>query len=201
MHDNPRKTLLLVESPTKARTIRRLLRELGFRATVRATLGHLRDLPTNELGVDIQHGFRPHYVVPPHRQRTVAELRPYVQQAQRIILAMDPDREGEAVAWHVLKVFAGEIAGKEVQRIVFHEITASALAKALRNPRSVDTHLVKAAVARRVIDRLIGYKISLFLWKRFRKQRNLGAGRVQMAALRLLVEAEAQHTPSLEVDL
>jgi len=199
MHDNPRDTLLLVESPTKARTIRRLLGELGLRATVRATLGHLRDLPSSELGVDVQHGFRPHYIVPPRRQRTVSELRPYVQRARRIILAMDPDREGEAIAWHVLKIYAGEMAGKEVLRIVFHEITAEALRRAWEHPRPLDQNLVKAAVARRVIDRLIGYKTSLFLWKRFKGKRNLGAGRVQIAALRLL--AESRETQHLHIDL
>ena len=195
----PADTLVLVESPTKARAIARILRELGIRAAVRATLGHLRDLPAGELGVDMEHRFKPLYVIPPHRQRTVAELRPYIQQARRIVLATDPDREGEAAAWHVLKVFASEIEGKEVWRIVFHEITPGALRKAWKRPRALDQNLVKAAVARRVIDRLIGYKTSLFLWKRFKGKRNLGAGRVQIAALRLL--AEGQETQHLHIDL
>ncbi len=192
------RTLILVESPTKARTVAQYVRGvLPGAVWVRSTAGHLRDLPADRLGVDVAHGFAPQYVVRKHR--SVSYLRPFVRQADRVLLAMDPDREGEAIAWHVTQVFAPELSGKVVQRVVFREISRAGVSKGLQLPRSLDLRQVEAAIARRVIDRLIGYHISPRLWAAMKKHgKDFGAGRVQIAALRLLVEAGEEWQVSLD---
>lgn len=191
-------TLILVESPTKARKITQYVRGLlDGPVLVRSTGGHLRDLPEEQLGVDVQNGFAPQYEL--RTARTIASLRPLVLQAGRVLLATDPDREGEAIAWHITKVFERELAGKVVQRVTFWEITREAVVEGIRHPRAVDTDLVLAAVARRVIDRLIGYHVSPRLWVAMKPYgRDFSAGRVQMAALVFLRDAEETWQVSVE---
>ena len=201
-------TLILVESPTKAHAITQYARGLfDGPVTVMACLGHLRDLPEGEMRVDTENGFRPHYEIRPNRKKIIPELRAAIRQAGRIILATDPDREGEAVAWHITQLFQAELKGKEVARATYHAVTREAVQAALRRPRTLDMRRVQAAIARRVMDRLFGYTLSPALWQGV-KGRNLSAGRVQTAALRLLVEFERagekvplQETCSVEVDL
>jgi DNA topoisomerase-1 len=159
-----------------------------------ACLGHLRDLPKGKLGVDVAQGFRPDYQIMPNREKTVQELRQAIRQAERVLLATDPDREGEAVAWHVSKVCAAELQGKRVERVSFNAITRQAVQAALAFPRSLDTRLVQAAVARRVLDRLVGYVLSPQLWQAV-KGRDHSAGRVQSVALRFLAE-HSREKPS-----
>ena len=196
-------TLIIVESPHKAQIVAELARPLiKGQVSTWACLGHLRDLPEDRLGIDLEHGFQPEYVVPERRQKTVLGLGEKITQADRILLATDPDREGEAVAWHVLEVFHNELQGKRIQRITFNAVTAAAVKQALRRPRKVDLRLAQAAVARRVLDRLVGYFISPALWKGLRGEKGLSAGRVQSAALRLLIEGcLSQEAWQVEVQL
>jgi DNA topoisomerase-1 len=190
--------LILVESPNKARAVAQYAREVfDEKILVRSTLGHLRDLPTGELGVDIPQGFRPLYTI--RSRKTVAYLRPYIRDARQIFLAMDPDREGEAIAWHVTKVFIAELRRKRVLRVSFNAITRKAVQTGLLQAREIDRALVQAAVARRVIDRLIGYKISPRLWAHI-EGKDLSAGRVQTAALKILAE-RSQESWDVEVEL
>lgn len=184
--------LVIVESPTKAKTIGNFL---GKGYTVRSSFGHIRDLPKSKTGIDIEHNFEPHYLIPPKAKKIATELKELAKKADDIILATDEDREGEAIAWHLLYVLGLEKDGrinhkKNVQRIVFHEITKSAINHALENPRDIDYNLVNAQQARRVLDRLVGYGLSPFLWKKVRY--GLSAGRVQSVALRLIVERERE---------
>lgn len=198
-------TLIIVESPHKAKAVAALARPaLPGVVVAWACLGHLRDLPAERLAVDTAGDFTPEYAIPQNREKTVAALRQKIAQADTVLLATDPDREGEAVAWHITQAFANEIRGKSVQRIAFHAITAAAVQAAVKHPLSLDTGLVWAAVARRVLDRLLGYSLSPWLWKRFPNQKGLSAGRVQTAALRLLIEhspAETSDEWEVEVDL
>jgi DNA topoisomerase I len=190
--------LILVESPSKARAIAQYAREVfEGKILVRSTLGHLRDLPSGELGVNIPQGFRPEYAI--RNKKAVSYLRPYLREASQIFLAMDPDREGEAIAWHVTKVFVSELRRKPVLRVSFNAITRDAVQKGLRQGRQIDQALVKAAVARRVVDRLIGYKISPRLWAHV-EGKGLSAGRVQTAALRILA-GQAKESWDVEVEL
>lgn len=175
--------LVIVESPTKARTIERFLGD-GFEVT--SSYGHVRDLPKGALGVDTEHDFKPKYVIPRKVQKRVTALKKEVAKAKSVVLATDEDREGEAIAWHLTEAL--NIDPEKAQRIVFHEITKSAIEEALKHPRSIDQKLVDAQQARRIIDRLVGYKLSPFLWKKIRG--GLSAGRVQSVALRLIVERE-----------
>jgi DNA topoisomerase-1 len=179
--------LVIVESPAKAKTISKYLGR-GYR--VKATVGHVRDLPQKKLGVDIDHGFKPEYVTIAGKEKTLAELRDAAKDSREIYLATDPDREGEAIAWHV----AGQIARKSgsipIRRALFHEVTKDAVQRALANAGSIDERKVNAQQARRVLDRLVGYKASPVLWKTVKK--GLSAGRVQTVALRLLVERERE---------
>jgi len=179
------KTLVIVESPAKAKTIAKYL---GAGYTVKASMGHVRDLPQKGLGVDVEGGFTPEYLVSPEKGKTVAELRKAVKAADRVLLATDPDREGEAIAWHIAA--ATGAPKRKIGRVAFHEITASAVRAAVASPRSIDMHLVDAQQARRVLDRLVGYKISPVLWDKV--QRGTSAGRVQSVALRLVVERERE---------
>lgn len=186
------KNLVIVESPTKARTISRFLSD-DF--TVRSSVGHVRDLPASRLGIDIEHNFEPHYLVPKKANAVVSELRKEAKKAKKVILATDEDREGEAIAWHL--VHALDLEGKKkgatpktTERIVFHEITKRAIEEALKHPRAIDLNLVDAQQARRILDRLVGYTLSPFLWKKI--YRGLSAGRVQSVAVRLIVERERE---------
>ncbi len=176
---------MIVESPAKARTISRIL---GSRYEVKASIGHVRDLPKSALGVDVDKGFLPKYVVPRAKSKAVKDIRDAAQKAGRVYLATDPDREGEAIAWHLLE--AAELAALPHHRVVFHEITAEAVQEAFQHPRDIDMQLVDAQQARRVLDRLVGYRLSPFLWKKVRG--GLSAGRVQSVALRLVVERERE---------
>ncbi len=177
------KTLLIVESPAKARTIGKYL---GPGYVVRASLGHVRDLPRRTLGIDIANGFAPDYEVTAEKGKTVAALRKAVREADTVLLATDPDREGEAIAWHI--AVATGIAHGRARRVVFHEITQRAVQAAVAAPRPLDMALVDAQQARRVLDRLVGYTLSPVLWAKVGK--GLSAGRVQSVALRLVVERE-----------
>ncbi|NUM48013.1 MAG: hypothetical protein HUU38_25185 [Anaerolineales bacterium] len=183
-------TLIIVESPNKARAVAQYAREiLPGPVTVRACLGHLRDLLEGALHVDVQNGFKPDYALLPNRIKTVATLRAVIRQADQVLLATDPDREGEAIAWHVTQIFQAELSGKAVKRVSFHSLTRQGVQNALQHPRALNMPLIQAAVARRVMDRLFGYVLSPILWRGV-KGRDLSAGRVQTAALRLLVEFE-----------
>ncbi len=176
--------LIIVESPTKAKTLTKFLKG---KYAVAATMGHIRDLPKAELGVDIEHDFTPRYIIPRAKAKQAKELKDAAKKAGDIILATDPDREGEAIAWHTAVLL--DIA--EPKRIVFHEITEKAITDALDHPRAIDMQLVDAQQARRVMDRLVGYKLSPLLWKKLSK-RWLSAGRVQSVAVRLIVERERE---------
>ncbi len=177
--------LVIVESPAKARTVGRFL---GKGYTVKASIGHVRDLLRSELSVDVENGFTPRYRVPNEKREVVKELKELAKHAEEIYLATDPDREGEAIAWHLME--AAMIDPKLSQRVVFHEITQPAIAEAFSHPRQIDMRLVDAQQARRVLDRLVGYGISPLLWEKVRSR--LSAGRVQSVALRLIVERERE---------
>ncbi|MFH1098653.1 MAG: type I DNA topoisomerase [Candidatus Uhrbacteria bacterium] len=185
--------LVIVESPTKAKTITKFL---GAGYNVQSSYGHIRDLPKNELGIDVAHHFTPHYIIPPEDRARVSALQKAAAQATEVILATDEDREGEAIAWHLTQALGlgnsnNQIPNsKPVKRIVFHEITKSAIEKALANPRQIDQHLVDAQQARRILDRLVGYTLSPFLWRKVAG--GLSAGRVQSVAVRILVDRERE---------
>ena len=175
--------LIIVESPTKARTIAKFL---GKNYKVLSSFGHVRDLPKKELGVDTEKDFTPKYVIPTKAKKVITELKKDSKKAENTILATDEDREGEAIAWHLSET----LKLTKPKRIVFHEITKTAIDQALLNPRQIDMNLVDAQQARRVLDRLVGYKLSPFLWKKVTK--GLSAGRVQSVAVRLVVEKERE---------
>jgi DNA topoisomerase I len=177
--------LVIVESPTKARTIGKFL---GSDYIIKASMGHLMDLPKSTIGIDFEHDFKPLYELVGDKRQIIADLKSTAKKASGIILATDPDREGEAIASHVAQML-GDKKG-EFERIVFHEITKEAIEEALKTPRTIDKHLVDAQTARRVLDRIVGYKLSPLLWKKVR--RGLSAGRVQSIALRLIVERERE---------
>ena len=181
---------VIVESPTKAKTISKFL---GEDYIVESSYGHVRDLPRGGLGVDLENNFEPKYVIPRTAQPRVTKLKKAVDGVSEIILATDEDREGEAIAWHLMQALKiepnkGNADLPVVSRIVFHEITKHAIEEALQHPRDLDMQLVNAQQARRVLDRLVGYKLSPFLWKKIAK--GLSAGRVQSVALRFIVDRE-----------
>jgi DNA topoisomerase-1 len=178
------RSLVIVESPTKAKTIGKYL---GSSFSVKATVGHLRDLPQRELGVDVDAGFAPKYVTIRGKGKTLAELKRAAKDAAHVYIATDPDREGEAIAWHVAEQLGG---GRKIQRVLFHEVTKDAVAAALAHPGPIDDKKVEAQQARRILDRLVGYKASPLLWKSVKT--GLSAGRVQTVALRLIVEREEE---------
>lgn len=178
--------LVIVESPTKAKTIEKFL---GPGYVVKATLGHVRDLPKRRLGVKIEGGFEPMWVVPKEKKEIVKELVGQIRKAKELYLATDPDREGEAIAWHLLQA-AKPQPGQSARRIIFYEVTHQAVHDALARAREIDLDLVRAQQARRVVDRLLGYKLSPLLWSKVKK--GLSAGRVQSVAVRLLVERERE---------
>ncbi len=192
-------TLIIVESPTKAKTLSKFL---GKDYQIEATMGHIRDLPKAALGVDVEHGFTPSYLIPKDKKKHVGELVAKARKAETVILATDPDREGEAIAWHMATILTDGIERKKLtkktekkietfKRITFHEITKSAIDDALAHPGVIDVKLVSAQQARRILDRLVGYKLSPILWQKLSK-RWLSAGRVQSVAVRLLVERERE---------
>ena len=182
------KSLVIVESPAKAKTIGKYL---GKQFIVKASLGHVKDLPKKDLSVDVDHDFTPHYEVIEGKKKLMAELRAAVKGVDNVYLAADPDREGEAICFHLQEELESKKTGKPAFfRVMFNEITASAVQKAFEKPLSVNVHLVEAQQARRVLDRLVGYKISPLLWDKVR--RGLSAGRVQTVALRLIVERERE---------
>ncbi|MDD5509899.1 MAG: type I DNA topoisomerase [Dehalococcoidales bacterium] len=180
-----KKNLVIVESPAKAKTLGRIL---GKEYNLKASMGHIRDLPKGAIGVDIANSFAPKYVVPRIKSKLVKELKEAAKTAAAVYLATDPDREGEAIAWHLYEVTRSD--RKPYHRVVFHEITEEAIKHAFKQPRSIDLELVNAQQARRIMDRLVGYKISPLLWKKVR--RGLSAGRVQSVALRIIVERERE---------
>lgn len=178
--------LVIVESPAKAKTIQKYLGR-GFR--VEASMGHVRDLPKSDLGVDVEHDFKPVYEVAKGKEKVVAALKKSIRQAEAVYLATDPDREGEAIAWHITQA-AGIPRGTPIYRVEFSEITRNAVQQAIAHPRQIDHNLVDAQQARRVLDRLVGYKLSPLLWDKV--MRGLSAGRVQSVAVRLVVERERE---------
>ena len=190
--------LLIVESPAKIYTLKKYLDD-SFQ--IKATLGHVRDLPKKELGIDTEHNFEPKYVITPSRRKTVKDIKEIAEQAEIVYLATDLDREGEAISWHIMQAAGlqsqtsnlksqNHKQKQKVYRITFHEITKSAILDALKNPRALSMDLVNAQQARRVLDRLVGYKLSPFLWRKVMK--GLSAGRVQSVAVRLIVEREEE---------
>lgn len=179
--------LVIVESPAKARTLNKIL---GRSYSVKASLGHVRDLPRSSLGVDTDKGFTPKYVIPPGKRKIVGEIKEAISKASSIYLATDPDREGEAISWHLVQATKLDKNDRPVHRVVFHEITKDAVQEAFQSPRSIDMNLVNAQQARRILDRLVGYKLSPLLWRKV--QRGLSAGRVQSVAVRMIVDREQE---------
>src|SRR5678816_151729 len=193
------KPLVIVESPAKAKTLGRFL---GSKYRVEASYGHIRDLPESaaevpkeikekewgRLRVEVDSDFKPNYVVPNDKKKQVAHLKTAVKDASELLLATDPDREGESISWHLTQILKPKVP---VRRIVFHEITEEAVKEALKNPSDVDENLVRAQESRRILDRLYGYTLSPLLWKKV--QTGLSAGRVQSVAVRLIVEREEER--------
>ena len=179
--------LVIVESPAKVKTIKKFL---GSNYTVDASQGHVRDLPKSQLGIDVDHDYEPKYITIRGKGEILAKLRKEVKKADRIYLATDPDREGEAISWHLSKALKLDESGKKVSRITFNEISKNAVREALKNPRDIDMALVDAQQTRRILDRMVGYKISPLLWEKVK--RGLSAGRVQSVALRMICDREAE---------
>ncbi len=179
------RNLVIVESATKAKTIEKIL---GEDYKVVSCVGHISDLPVSEIGVDVDNDFKPKYIIPDEKKQVIKDLKKHVKQSEKVWLASDEDREGEAIAWHLYENL--NLSDKESDRIVFHEITKNAILKALDNPRSIDYNLVNAQQARRVLDRLVGYELSPVLWKKVKT--GLSAGRVQSVCVRVIVERERE---------
>src|SRR6188508_619049 len=177
------KNLVIVESPAKAKTIEKFL---GSDYQVESSYGHIADLPSKEIGVDVENGFKPKYEVSPDKKALVSKLKALAKNADMVWLASDEDREGEAISWHLAEEL--KLKKEKTKRIVFHEITKTAILKAIEKPREIDYNLVNAQQARRVLDRLVGYEISPVLWRKVKP--SLSAGRVQSVAVRLIVERE-----------
>ena len=177
------KNLVIVESPAKAKTIKKFL---GASYDVIASNGHVRDMPKSQMGIDIEHDYEPHYITIRGKGELLAQLRKAVKKADKIYLATDPDREGEAISYHLIAAL--KLEGKNYKRITFNEITKNAVKSSIKNAREIDMDLVDAQQARRVLDRLVGYSISPLLWEKIK--RGLSAGRVQSAALKLICDRE-----------
>ncbi|MEI8048325.1 MAG: DNA topoisomerase, partial [Bacteroidota bacterium] len=177
------KNLVIVESPAKAKTIEGYL---GKDFTVKSSFGHVRDLSTKDLGIEVNNHFRPVYEVMPDKKKVISELKKLADSAETVWLATDEDREGEAISWHLAEVL--NLDQQKTNRIVFHEITKSAITEAIKSPRKIDQNLVNAQQARRVLDRLVGFELSPILWKKVKP--SLSAGRVQSVAVKLIVERE-----------
>jgi len=179
-----KKSLVIVESPAKSRTISKFL---GKDYTVAASMGHVMDLPRSKMGVDIKNGFKPEYIMIPERKKHIAQLKKEAKDKERIYLAPDPDREGEAISWHLANLLG---KNKKVHRVTFNEITKEAVLEAFKHPHSLDMNLVNAQQARRILDRIVGYSLSPLLWKKV--SRGLSAGRVQSVAVKIIVERERE---------
>ena len=177
--------LVIVESPAKANTIKKFL---GGSTKVVASMGHIRDLPKSKMGIDIEHDFEPQYINIRGKGDLIKSLKKDAKQAKRVYLATDPDREGEAIAWHLAKILEDD--KDKITRVTFNEITKTAVQKAIKESRDIDINLVDAQQARRVLDRIVGYKISPVLWKKVK--RGLSAGRVQSVAVKLIVDREEE---------
>ena len=181
------KELVIVESPAKAKTIEKYL---GSNYRVKASMGHLRDLPKSKLGVDIENGFEPQYIPVKDKRELISELKKDAKIAGTVYLATDPDREGEAISWH-LKELLG-LDDEKAKRVTFNEITKKVVTESIQNPRAIDQDLVDAQQARRILDRIVGYKLSPLLWRKVKK--GLSAGRVQSVATRMVVDREEEIT-------
>jgi DNA topoisomerase-1 len=184
--------LVIVESPTKARTLQGFL---GSDYKIISSYGHVRDLPQHSFGVDLEHGFEPKYIIPVKAKKRISDIKKELKNADSVLISTDPDREGEAIAWHLvqalkLKNGSKSKTAKLYQRVEFHEITKTAIESAIKHPREINENLVNAQQARRILDRIVGYKLSPFLWKKVAK--GLSAGRVQSVAVRLVVERERE---------
>jgi len=173
------KNLVIVESPTKEKTISKFL---GSSYVVKSSYGHIRDLPKSKLGVDVDKDFEPKYIAMPKAKKVISELKKLSDKASKVYLATDYDREGEAIAWHLKEAL--KIPDEKTERITFHEITQEAITGAVKNPRKIDLNLVNSQQARRILDRLVGYKLSPLLWRKIKY--GLSAGRVQSVAVRLI---------------
>ena len=180
MPTQEKRDLIIVESPTKAKTISKIV---GEKYTVLSSQGHIRDLPEKSLGIDIENDFKPEYIIEKEKIKIINLLKKAVDNAEFIYLASDDDREGEAISWHLKNVLNPE--DQKTKRIVFHEITENAIKNAIQNPRDININLVNSQQTRRILDRLVGYKISPILWKKIKK--GLSAGRVQSVAVKLIV--------------
>ena len=180
-----KRALVVVESPTKVKTIQKYL---DSKYVVKASMGHVRDLPKSKLGVDEKKSFKPDYRVLPAKKKVLDELKKAASGADALYIATDPDREGEAIGWHLIQELKGK--KRKFHRLTFNEITKKAVNEALDHPRAIDTKMVAAQRARRVLDRLVGYKISPLLWDKVR--RGLSAGRVQSVALKLICDRERE---------
>ena len=180
--------LVIVESPAKVKTIKKFL---GSNYEVAASYGHVRDLPKSRMGIDVDNGYEPKYITIRGKGELLADLRKKARKADRIYLATDPDREGEAISWHLVAALKlDEMTDKEIYRITFNEITKKAVTESLKNPRSINIDLVDAQQTRRILDRVVGYKISPLLWAKVK--RGLSAGRVQSVALRMIADREEE---------
>ena len=180
------KNLVIVESPAKAKTIEKFL---GPDYVVKSSIGHIRDMPKKDMGIDLNNNFLPTYAVSGDKRKIVSDLKKSVKAAEKVYLATDEDREGEAIAWHLQQALS---LADDTPRIVFHEITKSAISNAISNPRTINSDLVDAQQARRIIDRLVGFEISPVLWRKISGARS--AGRVQSPVVRLVVEREREIT-------
>lgn len=179
------KNLVIVESPAKVKTIKKFL---GKNYEVTASNGHVRDLPKSTLGIDVEHDYEPKYITIRGKGDILANLRKEVKKADKVYLATDPDREGEAISWHLSKAL--KLDDKSTKRITFNEITKSAVKESLKHPRDIDMNLVDAQQTRRILDRMVGYRISPLLWAKVK--RGLSAGRVQSVALRIICDREEE---------
>ena len=189
------KSLVIVESPAKARTVGQIL---GRKYVVTASQGHVRDLPKSKIGVDVDQDFEPSYVIMKDKQSLLTQIKKAGNEAKEVFLATDPDREGEAISWHLQNAAGWEDLPVAPKRVVFHEITKEAVEEAFRNPREIDMQLVNAQQARRILDRLVGYQISPLLWRRV--QRGTSAGRVQSVSLRMVVDREREIEAFIPVE-
>src|SRR5258705_1330673 len=181
------KNLLIVESPAKAKTIEKIL---GSDFQVKSCFGHIRDLQKAGMGIDVEKKFKPTYIIPPDKQKVVADLKRLSDKSDEVWLATDEDREGEAISWHLCEVLG--LDPKTTKRIVFNEITKTAIQEAVQNPRTLDMNLVMAQQARRILDRIVGFQLSPILWRKMSMGSNLSAGRVQSVAVRIFTEKEKE---------
>ena len=174
--------LIIVESPSKAKTLQKFL---GDDYSILASVGHIRDLPKNDLGVDLENNFKANYIASPDKSKVIKELKSKVKDAKTIYIATDPDREGEAIGWHLIEILKPKVP---IKRLVFHEITKSAIQESFEHTREIDSSLVSAQEARRILDRLWGYLVSEKLW--YNIKGGLSAGRVQSPAVKIVVDRE-----------